>query len=559
MTYAKGSGYRPISDYALTELQVRDVLHHPVLTGLYSRADWDHPGPLLFYAIAPFYWVTGGASVSMNLAALTINALAVTGIAWFSWRRGGTAMVLCALLACALVMRTMGADFLYDPWNNYVVTLPFGLLLFSTWSLMCGDRWAFPVTVVVASFLAQTHVGFVALALPLLALGAVCFVVPALRRGTARERRAAVWWTTGLSALLFVVLWSPVIVDVVVHDPSNLSRTLRYFRTSDEPSHSLAQGWRVVTAQFGLVPEWLTRKRFDTVGYGESPFLLDAPLPWLLVPVVAAGVWLWVRRRLDVARARYLAVVIAVALGLGIVAVMQTLGPALDYRLRWTWMIPVVAFVLVTWVGWQLLVQARPRAVRVLVPTAGVLIGVVSVVNLVTAATVPAPWKADSHVMSRITPQVVGHLASKRGQVVLTDRFSNAAWYTRGLVLQLERAGYDARVPADRQALFGAHRVVDDRQPVQARLLVGQNQDLPALLSDPNLELVARWRPTPGSSFAQALRKRDRLKREYEAGRLPLDEYVARTREVLPSPPHVPVAEDLAVFVDHSPAAARSG
>ncbi len=30
----RGSGYNPISDYAMTELHVRDALHFDVLTGL---------------------------------------------------------------------------------------------------------------------------------------------------------------------------------------------------------------------------------------------------------------------------------------------------------------------------------------------------------------------------------------------------------------------------------------------------------------------------------------------------------------------------------------------
>ena len=44
-----GRSYVPDrADYAYTELLTRDVGHHPVLTGLYSRTDWNHPGPALF-------------------------------------------------------------------------------------------------------------------------------------------------------------------------------------------------------------------------------------------------------------------------------------------------------------------------------------------------------------------------------------------------------------------------------------------------------------------------------------------------------------------------------
>ena len=225
----------------------------------------------------------------MNLGALAINGLSVAGIAWLSWRRGGLVTLLCALLGCALVMRTMGADFLYDPWNNYVVTLPFGLLLFCIWALAAGDRLALPVAVVAASFLAQTHVGFVLLALPLLAIGATWLVVPTLRRGQDPETRRRVLRMVAGCVVLGVVLWSPVIVDLLTNHPSNLEKSYRYFRTSDDESQSLTTGWQIVTAQFGAAPEWLTTKRMDIVGFGESPFKGDCARPGAAGPGRARG------------------------------------------------------------------------------------------------------------------------------------------------------------------------------------------------------------------------------------------------------------------------------
>src|SRR4051812_48075887 len=54
-----GDAYHPLSDQALTELQIRDVGHHEVLTGLFSRDGWRHPGPVFFYLVSPIYWLTG--------------------------------------------------------------------------------------------------------------------------------------------------------------------------------------------------------------------------------------------------------------------------------------------------------------------------------------------------------------------------------------------------------------------------------------------------------------------------------------------------------------------
>ena len=199
--------YLPIGDQALTEMHVRDIGHHSVLTGLYSRDDWSHPGPMLFYVLAPFYWLTGGSSIGLALGALVINGASIVGMGLVARRRGGTVLMLWTLLACSLLMRTLSADFVRDPWNNYVTVLPFGLLIFLVWAMVDGERWALPVGVVVASFLAQTHVGFVALALPLLAFGAVWLIVSVLRskdRGTRRSliRTAAISSAIGARSLV---------------------------------------------------------------------------------------------------------------------------------------------------------------------------------------------------------------------------------------------------------------------------------------------------------------------------------------------------------------------
>jgi hypothetical protein len=75
-----GGHWLPVADHALTEMQVRDVGRHEVLVGLYSRESWNHPGPILFYVLAPFYWLTGGLGVGMSL-----GALASTGRRWRAW------------------------------------------------------------------------------------------------------------------------------------------------------------------------------------------------------------------------------------------------------------------------------------------------------------------------------------------------------------------------------------------------------------------------------------------------------------------------------------------
>ncbi len=83
-----GGDYHPTADQALIELQIRDIGHHAVLLGPYSRFGWFHPGPLLYYLLWLPYRVTGSAAVSLVLAALTLNATVVVAIGFVARKAG---------------------------------------------------------------------------------------------------------------------------------------------------------------------------------------------------------------------------------------------------------------------------------------------------------------------------------------------------------------------------------------------------------------------------------------------------------------------------------------
>jgi hypothetical protein len=510
--------YLPIGDQALTEMHVRDIGHHSVLTGLYSRDDWSHPGPMLFYVLAPFYWLTGGASIAMGLGTLVINGASIVGMALVARRRGGAMLMLWTLLGCSLLVRTLGADFVRDPWNNYVTVLPFGLLIFLVWAMVSGELWALPVGVVVASFLGQTHVGFVALALPLLAFGAIWLAVSAFRS----EDTAARWRLVRTAAFSFsigLVLWLPVIVDTVIHRDSNVSRIIRWFRDARAGVHTIGQGWRVVAGQFAAVPEWMTSHRSPLALSGESSFLYQAPFPVLLLLVAGAGVGYWQMKRTDGLR---LLATITLTFALGVLAVARTIDLVFDYRLRWTWVLGMVGFVAVVWCAALGFERWRPAVARRVLPAIALVgLAVCTIVNVTTAATAGVPQHADSKVLATLLPRVLETLDSdpdsKHGQVIVDDGFQASSWYSRGLVLQLERRGYDARMPSPRGLVVDGNRQEDDG-PVGAYLVVASDNEIETRDADPSLRLIAKWSSV---GFDQQLAYKQAaaaLDRDYAAG-----------------------------------------
>ena len=479
--------FLPTADHALIEMQVRDVGRHELLNGLYSRQDWRHPGPMFAYLAAPVYRLLGSTPVAVNTVAVLLNGGAIAGMALIARRLGGRGPMLATLVASALLLRTLGAETVRDPWNNYVTILPFGLMIFLTWAMLCRERWALPAGVVVAGFLAQTHVGFVLLALPLLLLGAGALVVSAVRAGPGPDRRGLV--RPGLLALgLLALLWLPPVYDAVVNRrDSNLSRLVSYFRHSTEARHTLLEGWGVVTGQFSWPPEWATNALGQNF-LGEDRHMYSRPLPVLLALVALAAVVVWRRTA-----GRRLVVVLAVALVLGIVAVARTLGGAFYYRLFWAWIPPVVAFVLVGWAGWMLVERRWPRrGTNVLTAGAVAVLAVLAVVNSVTQVTTETRAEADGQVVAALLPGLLDDLDGRDGTVVITDAFGSGSWYSRGLVLELERRGIDVKVPATDMAPLSAHRVYRGGQLAGAYVVI-RDQWIDQYAADPNMTLVAEW------------------------------------------------------------------
>lgn len=548
---AVGGEYTPSSDHALIEMQTRSVGRHEVLVGLYSRDLWNHPGPAQFFLLAPFYWLTGGMSVGINLGALAVNAAAVAGMALVARRLGGTPLMLVTLVCCSLLMRAVGAELLRDPWNCYLTMLPYGLLVMLAWAMWRREAWALPVGAVVAIYLAHSHVGFVVLATPLLAWGLLGLAATTILEPDAGERRPAlrrgvraVAVTAGVVALGAV----PLALDAVRHTPSNTTEIVRYFRHTDEPVHSLATGWHVMVGQLGLSPEWLTTKRAPNL-IGESPFVEGAPVPWLLAAVAVAAVVLGRR----VAGSRSLVATLAVALALGVVAVARTVGPAFDYRLRWTLAVGMLAGVVVGWAGWTALAHRWPGvAPRALTAGALVVLVAVSGVNVVTAATAGVPQDRNSETVGVLTSQVLEHVPADGGPVLVTDAHHSGAWQARGLVLQLERRDIDVGVEADRADEYGRDRVLDE--PPGTVLVVTRDEYVADVAARPGLRLIAEWRALPEDEIEALLARRDEITADVEAGRISPREGDERRGEISAAltDGERAVAYHVAVFVDEA-------
>ena len=510
-----GGHYLPAGDIAGTEVHVRDVGHHPVLLGLFSRDRWNHPGPALFYLLALPYRLSGSRSISLHVGALLINAASIVGIALVARRHGRTVVMLLALVGCALLVHTFGPATMSSPWNPDVPVFPFALLLFLVWAMLCGDLWALPVAAAVATFCVQTHIGYTLLALPLLVFGTVWLVIATIR--THRNGRALAR-VGGIATAVVAAMWLPPVVQQLDHSSpehhGNLGNIVFYFLHPIDPTrHTFAAGYRLMAGQFGAAPPWLTGHR--AVGpFGVEPALLtSAPLPVWLIPLALAGIVVWRQRD---AAAQWFALIVAAVVLLGVVWVARTPGDVYAYRIGWTFVVAMVAFLVIAWAA-TTVASKHFAAVRALfVPACIAALAVLGALNSFNAARVGSPqWPG----IATLTRQVTAAIPPRGGDVILRCAGFEGCLYHQGIFLALEKRGLPVRtLTATLHVAADAEHLVHRRGPVRTNLIVSDNRDLYVQLAQPGARLVAFWGRQPRATIDEGVRQLTELDAKRSAG-----------------------------------------
>jgi hypothetical protein len=496
----------PIRDDALMELRVRAIGQRAELLGLYSRDGWSHPGPAIFYSLVLPYRLVG-SSAGMLVGALLINGAAMVGTVLIGRVLAGTRAALTLALAMAVVARSLGPLVIRDPWVCFVTTMPFALFLVALWALVERRRWALPFTVFLASWLTQTHVGFAAVTLPLLALGAAVLVVRDWRDPDSRARRR-LGGAAAVAGGVLVVMWSPVVWDQIA-GRANLETMVRWFADPQEPVATLGDGLRIVLGAFGL--DVLTGTRRAAPFTGETELRREWVVPVLLVLVAGGTAVAWRRREWGTLR---LAAVLGATVVVSVVAVARTVGRMYEYRLLWTWVVAAVATAMALWALWNAAATRWPsadRAVTVLVVAGVVAVAVAQVTAAVDRRDERDSWRALP--VQEVADQLERRYGDGTGAIVLSAGSFVSEYYLQGLLLELDKRGIDARVASDGAGLYTGY-TLDRGEPVQARLRVVANDDVARLAEIPRADVVAYAGPGSVDSDPAAVR---RLQREAEA------------------------------------------
>ncbi len=498
--------WRPGGDVALTALRVGDVggADTPLL-GAWSRWGWAHPGPLLFWALAPFEWALGNDGLVVGVAAIV--AASAVGSVLLARRRGG--LLLSGLVSVGLVvtMASMGVEGLLEPWNPYVAFFPFVLFLLLAWDVVSGRPGLLPLASAIGTFCVQAHIGYLPLVGGLGALMVVATLAPivagrlAARRDTevgaseptgrsepggapdpsdispagdvgvgvttvertrqaTRRRDRSGLRAVGASIVVLVVCWSPALVQQLVGEPANITAIIDY---SLDPSDDVA-GWgsavRVTNHQLAFPAPWAGVEERDGFSFSR-----ETRVPWL--PAVLAGLGVMAAaavrgRRRD--EAAWAAVAIT-AIALGTLSTARLTGFVAPYMIRWWWAISMFATLGLTWavIGALLRRSARRADDRRELAVAAVAstVAVVAAVVFVSGNEGQLPQHALSVALDEVAEPTQQRLDPERSYAVRSIDPLN--WFAAGpgLFLLLEQAGFDVSVEPDEfaQLQYGDDRI----------------------------------------------------------------------------------------------------
>lgn len=231
------------SDFAVTELYTELASGGRLLVGPYSRYGWNHPGPIYFYAQAPFYVLGGRDAATLYSVAVAINIAAVLTILFTTGRaERGPLLIVLAMVGLGLAWRL--PRLLASPWTAHVPVLSSLAFVVVAAAVISGRIRLLPVAALLGSFIAQTHLGFV----PLVALLSGVAIVAVILHG--RRNRQNLWPVLTSAGAVWLLVWLLPLSEALSHSGGNLAAVLQFFVSDAHPSQPFSVA--VLSWSYGL-------------------------------------------------------------------------------------------------------------------------------------------------------------------------------------------------------------------------------------------------------------------------------------------------------------------
>lgn len=502
-------------DYALFELAARDAWRLEQMLGPSAHPGFHHPGPAMFYLLAPAVRLLEPGP-GLYLGAVLINAVTLVATVAFLWRRLGPRVALLAAAGVNLFCLAVDLDTLRQPWNSLVIITP--MLLFGVlWAgALTRTAGAFLWAGVVGSYEIQSHVT-TAVLISVMMVGAGGVLLVRWWRSSPGRLPSGWWrpWGRITGALALVLVWLPSTIELIVGRPNNLRLMWSWLRQNGSTA-SIDLGEAT-----GIVLRSVSVWRSDDP---RSPLL--GSLTWWSVPVpvsrlheiaglvilaAGAGLLVWLVRR----RVWFAAALASGALAAAPLATFTVTRAGDDNYAFTTGWLAFVPYALLVALGIGVLDRTTRRArapsraaQRPGLRTATAALAAVALATSAATAVEVVRQRPLAEVMEEraaISPFTADAVAQLRpgdrsiGIAVLSpDTWETAA----GVVLELERRGYRTVVDPRQVGFFGKRRT--EPHPIEMILSFYLQADTKGAADAPGhpvttagTTIMTAWRPPP--------------------------------------------------------------
>lgn len=450
-------------DYAGLELATRHVPAGTTLLGPYSRFQFNHPGPLYFYALYPVYLLAGKTSAGIFAGAAAIAAAAAAAVV-ATVRLLATRAHALGVLFVVLGWHAAFGNATPLPWNPLVVVLPLTAFLACAALVARGAFAAAPVAALLGAFVGQTHLSTVptTLGIGAGALG-VAWLGARRRGGLARGERRAL----AVAGTLVALASLPMLVEQLLPDGGNLTKLARFFAHREAPLAPGGFALRTWAFASTWLPDRLASLALPADGWEPRTMASEA------VPGVASGYTIrltalhlacvggalalaWKRR--DRTSVALLAVSLA-ADALAVVALQAVVGVSYYYLAFWTTAASTVGWMgVATAVSAALADAARGRVTLSRAGLAGAvavaLAGAVFAASLQRAWLARAPFTPRPFVEFRDMHAAVRAAAEARSAVPVVH--AQGAWHLAFMILlERDKDGLPSRIVARERWMLG--------------------------------------------------------------------------------------------------------
>ena len=454
-----GVDWFPLQDQAVAALRVGDIATTDTpLLGAFSRYGWSHPGPLWFWALAPWRWVLGDAGMVSGSVLMVGGILVSTSL--MLWRRLGGVIAAVWTACSALVIAGVGAFGVMTPWNpNLAWPLYWALLAVLALVVLEASPRDLAIAVFLTAALVQLHIGYASVA-----------VIPTATACILASGRLLERWRSGSGGRGVVpwlvatfVIWLPPLTEQLAHGrDGNLYLTARWFLSGQSGAiggrTGLSDGLAYLGESLNVPP----------IGLGNSetlePFTgwIVAGNPARIAVLLALVLSTWLATRYRPAPLRGLVWLSAATAATGVVAASMVVGSRWPYLFMWRF--PLACFVLATCVALLVSTWVTDRSMWVHRGARWYLGVAVAASVVVTAATL-ARWSPET--IRTLEPDgralIEQALATDTADGVVVREFGPLLeGLGDGLVYAAEKEGRNFGVDPYLGYKFGRHRVLEN-------------------------------------------------------------------------------------------------